>query len=273
MHPKWVPQMADAADVVAALAPFGGVRFSALVPNLMGYERAAAAGLRQVDFVIAAFDTFNHKNLNCSIEESIETLKAVRAAAKRDGIAVRVDISTSFHCPFEGRTPVDAVVRVVRAALDCGVQRIALDDTDGMAFPDQVLAAVKTVQERCGVDPADLILHLHDTYGRGLTNAMVGLEAGVRAFDVSVGGLGGCPFSPGSSGNLATEDLVALLSGLGYSTGIDMEKLLDAAQFAGGLSSRQYQGHLLRVRRPQALAAAAASAPAAALASDAKGAV
>lgn len=256
VHPKWVPQMADAAEVVTALTPFERVRFSALVPNLRGYERAVAAGLRRVDFVVSASESFNHKNLNCSIAESIATLGAVQEAAKRDGVSLRVDISTSFHCPFEGRTPISAVVDVVRAVRDCGVEHIALDDTDGMAFPDQVIEAVSAVREQLGVDPGDLILHLHDTYGRGLANAVAALEAGVRAFDASVGGLGGCPFSPGSSGNLATEDLLDLLAGLGYVTGVDAEQLLDAAQFAHHLSSRPYSGHLLRVRRPLTVAPA-----------------
>ncbi len=252
-QPKWVPQMADAAEIASALDRFQDVCFSALAPNLKGYQRAVAAGLRRVDFVLSASASFNRKNLNASIAESLEMLAEVTQGAKRDGVDLRVDISTSFHCPFEGRVTAEAVVRVVRAVHQCGVERVALDDTDGMAFPDQVQNAVAAIRDQLGLEPNSLILHLHDTYGRGLVNAAAALEEGVRAFDASTGGLGGCPFSPGSSGNLATEDLVALLEGLDYSTGVDQEKLLDAAEFAVRLSSRPYQGHLLRVRRPLAL--------------------
>ncbi len=255
VHPKWVPQMADAEQVAAGLGRFPGVRFSALVPNLKGYERAVAAGFRDLEYVMSATEVFNRKNLNMSIAESVELLSQVSRLAERDGVFLRIGFATSFHSPFEGKTPVSAVVEGVRAARELGPWRVTLSDTDGMAFPDQVREDVAAIRKEVNVPLDDIVLHFHDTYGRGLANVLAGLEAGVRAFDATTGGLGGCPFCPGASGNLATEDLVAFLAGLGYETGIDLEKLLDAADFASRFSSRPYQGHLLRACRPGATGA------------------
>jgi hydroxymethylglutaryl-CoA lyase len=261
VHPRWVPQMADAEAVVAELGRFPGVRFSALVPNLKGYQRAVAAGIRYVEFVIAASESFNRRNLNRTMVESLELLNQVSREAERDHVDIRVGFSTSFHCPFEGKIPTRALVNVVRAAREQGPWRIALCDTDGMAFPDQVADAVKTLADELGISSSELALHFHDTYGRGLPNTLVGLQAGVREFDATTAGLGGCPYCPGASGNLATEDLVAFLDGLGYETGIDIGKLLDAAEFATQFSSRPYQGHLLRAHRAGACGAKTASVP------------
>lgn len=252
VHPKWVPQMADAEDVAAGLGKFPGVTFSALVPNLKGYERALGAGIRHMEFVIAASETFNRKNLNRSMAESLQLLEQATRMAERDNVILRVGFSTCFHCPFEGRISSRAVVNAVRAAREVGPWRIAVCDTDGMAFPDQVKETVDRLQEELKIDAQDLILHFHDTYGRGLANTLAGLESGVREFDASTAGLGGCPYCPGASGNLATEDLVDFLAGTGYVTGIDLEKLLDAAEFACKFSSRPYQGHLLRAQRAAA---------------------
>jgi hydroxymethylglutaryl-CoA lyase len=249
VHPKWVPQMADAEEVAAGLATFSGVTFSALVPNLRGYERAVAAGIRHLEFVIAASETFNRKNLNRTMAESLQLLKETTRLAERDGVVLRVGFSTCFHCPFEGRISSDAVLNAVRSAREIAPWRIAICDTDGMAFPDQVKETVGRLTGELKIGPKDLVLHFHDTYGRGLANALAGLESGVREFDSSTAGLGGCPYCPGASGNLATEDLVNFLEGMGYDTGIDLEKLLDAAEFACRFSSRPYQGHLLRARR------------------------
>src|SRR5579863_1757341 len=249
VHPKWVPQMADAEDVAAGLRKFSGVTFSALVPNLKGYDRAVAAGIRQMEFVIAASETFNRKNLNRTMAESLQLLEQASRLAERDGVALRAGFSTCFHCPFEGRISSQAVVNAVRAARAIAPWRVAICDTDGMAFPDQVAETVGGLIRELRMDPADIVLHFHDTYGRGLANTLAGLEAGVREFDACTAGLGGCPYCPGASGNLATEDLVDFLEGMGYHTGIDLDKLLDAAEFACGFSSRPYQGHLLRVRR------------------------
>ncbi len=249
VHPKWVPQMADAEEVAAGLGKFSGINFSALVPNLKGYERALAAGIRHMEFVIAASESFNRKNLNRSMAESLQLLEQATRMAERDGVVLRVGFSTSFHCPFEGKISSQAVVNAARAARQIGPWRIAVCDTDGMAFPDQVKETVGLLLSELKLKADDLILHFHDTYGRGLANTLAGLEAGVREYDSCTAGLGGCPYCPGASGNLATEDLVDFLEGMGYDTGIDMEKLLDAAEFACRFSSRPYQGHLLRARR------------------------
>jgi hydroxymethylglutaryl-CoA lyase len=249
VHPKWVPQLADAEDVAAGLRKFSGVTFSALIPNMKGYERAVAAGIRHLEFVIAASETFNRKNLNRSMGESLQLLEQTARLAERDGVVLRVGFSTCFHCPFEGRISSQAVLHAARSALEIAPWRIAICDTDGMAFPDQVKETVGLLLSQLKMNPADLVLHFHDTYGRGLANTLAGLEAGVREFDSATAGLGGCPYCPGASGNLATEDLVDFLQGMGYETGIHQEKLLDAAEFACRFSSRPYQGHLLRARR------------------------
>jgi hydroxymethylglutaryl-CoA lyase len=249
VHPKWVPQMTDAEDVAAGLHKFPGVTFSALVPNLKGYERALAAGIRHMEFVIAASETFNRKNLNRSMAESLQLLEQTTRLAERDAVVLRVGFSTCFHCPFEGRISSRAVVDAVRAARQIAPWRVAICDTDGMAFPDQVKETVGALLTELKMRAEDLVLHFHDTYGRGLANTLAGLELGIREFDSCTAGLGGCPYCPGASGNLATEDLVDFLEGMGYDTGIDLEKLLDAAEFACRFSSRPYQGHLLRARR------------------------
>jgi hydroxymethylglutaryl-CoA lyase len=249
VHPKWVPQLADAEDVAAGLRKFPGVTFSALIPNMKGYERAVAAGIRHLEFVIAASEAFNRKNLNRSMGESLQLLEQATRLAQRDGVVLRVGFSTCFHCPFEGRISSQAVLHAARAAREIAPWRIAICDTDGMAFPDQVEETVGLLLRELKLKPADLVLHFHDTYGRGLANTLAGLETGVREFDSATAGLGGCPYCPGASGNLATEDLVDFLEGMGYETGIDLEKLLDAAEFACRFSSRPYQGHLLRARR------------------------
>ena len=252
VHPKWVPQMADAEDVAAGLGKISGVTFSALVPNIKGYERAVASGIRHLEFVIAASETFNRKNLNRSMGESVQLLEQTTRLAERDGVVLRVGFSTCFHCPFEGRISSQAVLIAVRAAREIAPWRIAVCDTDGMAFPDQVKETVGRLLSELKMNRDDLALHFHDTYGRGLPNTLAGLEAGVREFDSATAGLGGCPYCPGASGNLATEDLVDFLEGMGYEAGIDLEKLLDAAEFACRFSSRPYQGHLLRARRAAA---------------------
>ncbi|HUY15078.1 MAG TPA: hydroxymethylglutaryl-CoA lyase [Terriglobia bacterium] len=253
VHPKWVPQMAAAEQVSAGLAKFSGVAFSALILNFKGYERALAAGFRKMDFSLPASDKFNRQNANRSVAESLKLFEQIARAAERDGIALRAGISASFHCPFEGRIPVSTVVTRVRQAREVCLCRIGLSDTDGMAFPDQVKEAIAAVCEEVKLSPGEMVLHFHDTYGRALSNAYAGLEAGVRTFDASVGGLGGCPYCPGASGNVATEDLVALVEGLGYTTGIIMDKLLDAAELAIHYSSRPYEGHALRASRPGAV--------------------
>jgi hydroxymethylglutaryl-CoA lyase len=249
VHPKWVPQMADAEAVAAGLKKFPNVTFSALVPNQKGYERAVAAGIRHLEFVIAASETFNRKNLNRSMAESMQLLAETTRMAERDGVVLRVGFSTCFHCPFEGRISAQSVLSAVRSARDIAPWLVAICDTDGMGFPDQVTETVGLLLQKLPIKAKEIALHFHDTYGRALANTLAGLELGVREFDSSTAGLGGCPYCPGASGNLATEDLVDFLQGMGFQTGINMDKLLDAAEFACRFSARPYQGHVLRALR------------------------
>jgi len=249
VHPRWVPQMADAEDLAASFNKFPGVRFSALVPNVKGYERAVASGVRYLEFVVSASDSFNRRNLNRTLSESLALLQEVSRAAERDGVTIRTGISTCFHCPFEGTISAKALFDVVKAARDVAPWRVAICDTDGMAYPDQVRKGVRLITEELKLPATELALHFHDTYGRGLANTLAGLDVGVREFDAATGGLGGCPYCPGASGNLATEDLVAFLHGMGYETRIDLDKLCEAAEFATQFTARDYQGHLLRVHR------------------------
>jgi hydroxymethylglutaryl-CoA lyase len=250
VHPRWVPQLADAEELSRHLFEIPGVTFSALIANLKGYERAIAAGFRHLEFVIAASDTFNHRNLNRSTKESLVLLSQVTQRALQDGVVLRVGFSNAYHCPFEGTISATALVAVTRSAREIHPWPISFGDTDGMAFPIQVREAVTLLQQEVMPNLNGLGLHFHDTYGRGLANVLAGLELGVRNFDSTTGGLGGCPYCPGASGNLATEDLVAFLHGMGYETGVDMEKLLDAAELAITFSSRPYQGRLLKAMRP-----------------------
>ena len=249
VHPRWVPQMADAEALAAHFGEFPCARFSALVPNFKGYERAVASGVRYLEFVLSASESFNRRNLNRTLPESLALLEEVSRAAERDGVTIRVGISTSFHCPFEGKISTQALLNVVKAAREVAPWRVAICDTDGMAYPDQVREACERVTTELKCNPTELALHFHDTYGRGLANTLAGLDCDVREFDASTAGLGGCPYCPGASGNLATEDLVAFLHGMGFETGIDLDKLCDAAEFASHFTDRDYQGHLLRVHR------------------------
>src|SRR5260370_18670319 len=178
VHPRWVPQMADAEALAAYFGEFPGVRFSALVPNVKGYERAVASGVRYLEFVLSASDTFNRKNLNRTLSESLTLLEEVSRAAERDGVTIRIGISTSFHCPFDGTISAEDLLAVVKASRELTPWRMAICDTDGMAFPDQVRDAVALVTGELKLPPTELALHFHDTYGRGLANTLACLDAG-----------------------------------------------------------------------------------------------
>jgi hydroxymethylglutaryl-CoA lyase len=226
---RWVPQMADTDAVCAAIERRPDVRYQALVPNLAGLDRAEAAGLSQVAIFAAASETFSRRNINQSIEESLVTYAAVCTEAHRRGMRVRGYLSTCFGCPFEGHVPASRVATLVRALVDLGVFEVAVSDTIGVAHPSQVRAVLDDVQQMTPLDR--VALHLHDTRGTALANVLAGLEAGVTTFDASCGGLGGCPYAPGAPGNLATEDLVHMLTGLGIQTDIDLEGLVAASAF------------------------------------------
>jgi hydroxymethylglutaryl-CoA lyase len=231
VSPKAVPQMADAAELLPRLnRAFPTLRSSVLVPNLKGLERAAAAGAKEIAVVLAATETMNQKNINMSLEAATAASAQTLCQAAALGLRTRAYIAVAFECPFEGALSLDRVQSLATAMLDAGAQEIVIADTIGAASP----AAVKQrMSALAGVIPlAQLAIHLHDTRGMALANAWAALEAGVRRFDASAGGIGGCPFAPGAAGNLATEDLVLMAERSGFSTGIDLDRLLDAVEFA-----------------------------------------
>jgi hydroxymethylglutaryl-CoA lyase len=250
VSPKWVPQMADTAAVFAGIIRKPGTRYTALVPNLAGLDRAAAAGVQEIAIFAASSETFSRRNINQGIDESLAAYRTVCDRALAAGMRVRGYLSTAFGCPFEGQVPVATVVEVTAKLLDMGVFEVAVSDTIGIAHPGQVPAVVGPVIDRAGADR--VALHFHDTRGTALANVMAALPLGVRTFDASAGGLGGCPYAPGAAGNLATDDLVYMLNGLGLDTGVSIEKLSEASAFIG-----QRLDHRLPSRYAQAWAATA----------------
>ena len=227
VSPKWVPQLSDAADVMERIRRADGVRYPVLVPNKVGMTRALAAGVREIAVFTAASETFNRRNINASIAQSIERFLPVAEMARADGVRMRGYVSTAFGCPYQGDVPVAGVVHVVGELIDLGCFEVSVGDTIGVADPGQIRAVVDALGQRH--DLSRVALHLHDTYGRGLANVLSGLEAGITIFDSAAGGLGGCPYAPGASGNLATEDLVAMLQRLDIDTGIDLERVVQAS--------------------------------------------
>jgi hydroxymethylglutaryl-CoA lyase len=231
VRPDRVPQLADAREVFAALGPgAGATRYTALVPNLTGLREAIAAGVREVAIFAAASEGFSQRNTNRSIAQSLAAFAEVCAAARAAGVRVRGYLSTAFGCPFDGAVDPRRVGELVRQLLDLGVYEVAISDTIGVAHPGQVPVVVEAAFGQ-GASVGQLALHFHDTRGQALANVMAALPLGVRTFDASAGGLGGCPFAPGATGNLATEDLVYLLDGLGYETGVSLSAVLEASAF------------------------------------------
>jgi isopropylmalate/homocitrate/citramalate synthase len=229
VSPKAIPQLADAAEVMAGITRLAGVRYTALVPNAKGMERALAAGLQEVAVFTGASESFVRHNINMSIAGSIEAFRPVVEMARAAGVRARGYISTAFGCPYEGAVEPQAVKQVAEMLLDLGVDELSIGDTIGVATPNQVVDVVGALAPLAGIER--LALHFHDTRGTALANVMTALQLGVTIFDSSAGGLGGCPYAPGASGNLATEDLLYLLSGLGITTGIDLEKVVAASRY------------------------------------------
>ena len=229
VSPKWVPQMADAAEVFAGLSRRTGTEYTALVPNVAGLERAHAAGVREVAVFAAASESFSRKNINKSIAESIDAYREVCGRAAQLDIRVRGYVSTAFGCPFEGAVAPSRVADVSHALLAMGAYQVAVSDTIGIAHPRQVEDVIKVVADRIPRD--QIALHFHDTRGTALANVLAALDLGISTFDSSAGGLGGCPYAPGATGNLATEDLVYMLDGLGIETGIDLNAVVEASRF------------------------------------------
>ena len=252
VSPRWVPQLADAEQLVKAAVLPPGVTVSALVPNAKGFERARAAGLKEIAVFMSASETHNRKNTNKSIAESLQTFEEVVPPAREAGLAVRAYVSTVWGCPYEGEVAVGASLGIARRLLDLGCYQVSLGDTIGVGTPLQTHRLVRSFLAE--VPAEKLALHLHDTRGTALANALVGVELGIRDFDASVAGIGGCPYAPGAAGNLATEDLVYMLDGLGVKTGVNLELLIEAGRVAETVLGRRLPGKVHqagpRVLRP-----------------------
>jgi len=247
VHPKAIPQMADAAEVWAAVTPSADVRYSALVPNLRGAERALAAGFSEIEVVVSASDTHNRKNLNRSTDESLDDIAAIMALVHEQpgGRATcQVIVSTAWGCPYEGDVPVERVLAVAGRALRDGADGLSYGDTTGMATPSRVTRLVG--ETRSVLPDVPLNLHFHNTRGTGLANVLAALELGVSDFDASVGGLGGCPYAPGATGNIATEELVHMVEDMGVATGVDLDAMIEVAAEAERLVGRTLPSQVLR---------------------------
>jgi hydroxymethylglutaryl-CoA lyase len=246
VSPKWVPQLADAAEVYAGITRRPGVRYPVLVPNLQGYERARAVGADEVAVFTAASETFNRRNTNAGIDESLARFAPVLERAAADGVRVRGYVSTVLGCPYQGAVPLADVVRVARTLHGMGCYEVSLGDTIGVGTPgkarDMLLAVAAEVPM-----PA-LAVHFHDTYGQALANVLACLGEGVAVVDAAVSGTGGCPYARGASGNLATEDLVYMLHGLGVDTGVDLDALVDTGAWLAGLLGRDTGSKVTRAR-------------------------
>mgnify|MGYP002623268874 FL=1 len=244
VHPKAIPHLADAVEVAGRLPSSAGVTYSALVPNQKGLDRALESGIRRIAVFTAASDSFTKKNINMTVDESLATFAPVVKAALAAGLTVRGYVSTAFVCPYEGDVSKDRVLDVTNRLLEMGIDEVAVSDTIGAAAPTDIDA---TVGHLLKAIPAEkLAIHLHDTYGTALANILAGLQIGITTFDSSAGGLGGCPYAPGASGNLATEDLVYMLDRMGIATGVDLQRVFEASSLIAkelnrSLPSRQWQ--------------------------------
>ncbi len=236
VSPKWVPQLADAAEVFAGITRLPGVHYPVLVPNERGYERARQAGVEEIAVFTAASEAFNQKNINASIDESLARFAPVMERARADGVRVRGYVSTVLGCPYQGDVPLSDVVRVARQLHAMGCYEVSLGDTIGIGTPGKARAMLRAVAD--AVPMPALAVHFHDTYGQGLPNILACLEEGVAVVDASVSGTGGCPYARGASGNVATEDVVYMLHGLGIDTGIDLEKLVATGRWLAALLGR-----------------------------------
>jgi hydroxymethylglutaryl-CoA lyase len=243
VSPKAIPALADADEVFPAITKRPGTHYPALVPNVRGLERALAAGVQEIALFTAASETFTKRNINMTIDESLAAFAAVMERARPAGLTVRGYVSTAFGCPYEGDVPPEKVIAVTERLFALGVAEVSVGDTIGVATPNQITAMVPLLTQ---VAPVERIaLHLHDTRGTALANAYAGLQAGITCFDSAAGGLGGCPYAPGASGNLATEDLVYMLHGLGIETGVDVANVAAASRFLSGVLGHDLPGRYL----------------------------
>jgi hydroxymethylglutaryl-CoA lyase len=237
VSPKAVPQMADGAEVMAGIERRAGVRYLALVPNLRGLERARGAGVDSIAVFTAASESFAKRNINMSIDESLRVFGEVVAQAKTAGMWVRGYLSTAFGCPYEGTVAVEAVARVSRALWEMGCNELSIGDTIGVGTPNQVGRVVDALSEFVPLDA--IAMHFHDTRGTALANVLAALQSGIAIFDASSGGLGGCPFAPGATGNVATEDMLYMLAGMGIETGVDLAAVRAASRFIATALGRE----------------------------------
>jgi hydroxymethylglutaryl-CoA lyase len=246
VHPKWVPQLADAEELLAGLSKRDGVRYPVLVPNERGLDRALAAGIEHIAIFASATETFAQRNLNRTLDSQFEMFDPVVSRARAEGLQVRGYLSMCFGDPWEGVVPAGQVVAVGRRLLDMGCSQLSLGDTIGVATPGQVEALIAGFG-----DPADLAVHFHDTYGQALANTLAALRCGVSTVDSSAGGLGGCPYAESATGNLATEDLVWMLDGLGVKHGADLAKLADTSAWMAGQLGRPSPSRVVQALAPK----------------------
>lgn len=246
VSPKWVPQLADAAEVFAGIDKKPGVAYPVLVPNLQGYERAREVGVDEIAVFAAASEAFSRKNINASIDESIERFVPVIERARADGIKVRGYVSTVLGCPYQGEVPLADVVRVASKLLALGCYEISLGDTIGVGTPAKARAMLRAVAHE--VPMAALAVHFHDTYGQALANILACLEEGVAVVDSAVSGTGGCPYAKGATGNVATEDVVYMLEGMGIATAVDLPKLVETGLWLSAQLGRQTSSRVARAR-------------------------
>ena len=240
VSPKWIPQLADADAVAQRAKPPPGVCFSALCPNARGLERARAAGIGEIAVFISCSETHNQKNVNKSVDDTLAAFESTIGPALELGMRVRGYVSTVWGCPYEGATDPARAVAIAKKLLEMGCYQISLGDTIGVGTPRQTQQILERMQD--AVPFEKLAMHMHDTRGTALANVLTGLEMGVRDFDASVGGMGGCPYAPGAAGNLATEDLVYMLQGMGIATGVDLDRLVEAGRVAESLVGRPLPG-------------------------------
>lgn len=248
VSPKWVPQLADAAEVFAGIARRPGIAYPVLVPNETGYARARAVGVEEIAVFTAASEAFNRRNINASIDESLQRFAPVMARARADGVRVRGYVSTVLGCPYQGEVPLADVVRVARALHEMGCYEVSLGDTIGVGTPVKAAAMLRAVAAEVPVQA--LALHFHDTYGQALANVLACLELGARVVDAAVAGTGGCPYARGASGNLATEDAVYMLHGLGLDTGVDLAALSETGRWLAARLGRETGSRVGRATAP-----------------------
>jgi len=244
VSPKWVPQMADTAEVYAEIPKDPGVEYPVLVPNMKGLERAIDAGVKSIAIFTAASDTFNKRNINMTVDESFENYAPVVARAREEGIRVRGYVSTAFGCPYEGDVAPERVLEVCARLLDLGCYEVSVGDTIGVGTPMQVQGVIGLLL--AAIPRTHLAMHFHDTRGTALANTLAALEMGIATFDASSGGLGGCPYAPGASGNLATEDLVYMIDKMGIDTGVDLNRLVQASMIIAPYLDHPLPGRYLQ---------------------------